>query len=1071
MKYLEVCQALYDYEARTPDEISIQENDIIYIVEKEDDEWWKGELKQGDEPGPVGLVPASYVEEVTPVGMVRAEFDYDAQQEEELSIIEGQEMWVYERDDPDWFLVKLDTGDLGLVPSNYVQDIDEDAPAPAAPAVDPTPPPAPVTITPPQPTVQPTLATASPSTPTRGTPVSSPKVLDVDDEAQSWTVNVYDVAKKKKKKSKGNLLVGNGLLCFGSETDKASPVQQYEILDVDKYLMDSKVLHIEINGAQSAVLDLQASSKSEAKAIINKISESRQLAQRAGTHVKSTSQSNARIAPPSATLPPPTNGRPSAAAVAAADRSPSPPLMHPRPAIALFDFQAEGGEELSVKENEEILVTNYRRDDGWWHIQSMVDYNHGIIPKDYIQFTDDDSEPARDVPQPSLPPRPSVTIDADGDVVYTEAHDEVEHYFQYRDDPEYREHKELERQIAENERKEMQRRKEDEDRRREEEDRERDRRRKAQEAAQRQELERQRRMDEERRRREREQAKNERDDLPKPDPDRLRTWTDRSASFRVDAQYLAFSDGKLRLHKSNGVKIDVPIEKMSDEDVRWVERHNNMALGTLSGKKRVDKPQEKTPEMPTRPAGPLSAFSDNPPSTSASHSSNRKKPNPSWDWFDWFMKVGIPMQQALIYSSAFQGDRLDDSDLDRLTYKQFKSLGVKENHIRRIERYLDTGKLEAPSDDEGEGQNHDQQIKDDEAYARELQNQLMNEPVTQRKEKEAKAKTASKQIHPDLLDLLGSDFDTGASASTSNNGFSDDAWAPRPTKDEQEQKPVLDSIPLQPQPSAAPQPMLALPAPTPQPPASAPASTPVPDATANKTIDPTLHQWSSASAPATSPEKTRQNASLNDIKMQDQMQRYQQQQRQQALIDQQQQMIMQQQQHIANQQIQHQQLQIQQLQQPLLTGQPMVLYQQSQVTGMPMQAQMTGLPTMQAQMTGFVPQQQQMTGFVSPAPTLPQMHAPQQPAMTGFGASLSPFQAQPTGWQASTPDNPFGSGSSTTPMYQQLQPQMTGVQQTELSGNRDKYAPFRTPGADVFTPSGSMQHGQGGFGQRQGQGW
>ncbi|CEI94173.1 hypothetical protein RMCBS344292_08394 [Rhizopus microsporus] len=65
MKYVQVSKALYDYDARTEDELSIRENDILYVIEKEDDDWWKAELKQtsGEEAGPVGLVPAQYLEE------------------------------------------------------------------------------------------------------------------------------------------------------------------------------------------------------------------------------------------------------------------------------------------------------------------------------------------------------------------------------------------------------------------------------------------------------------------------------------------------------------------------------------------------------------------------------------------------------------------------------------------------------------------------------------------------------------------------------------------------------------------------------------------------------------------------------------------------------------------------------------------------------------------------------------------------------------------------------------------------------------------------------------------------
>jgi hypothetical protein len=66
MKYVQVCKALYDYEARTEDELSIKQDDILYVIEKEDDDWWRSELKQttGEGQGPIGLVPADYLQEV-----------------------------------------------------------------------------------------------------------------------------------------------------------------------------------------------------------------------------------------------------------------------------------------------------------------------------------------------------------------------------------------------------------------------------------------------------------------------------------------------------------------------------------------------------------------------------------------------------------------------------------------------------------------------------------------------------------------------------------------------------------------------------------------------------------------------------------------------------------------------------------------------------------------------------------------------------------------------------------------------------------------------------------------------
>ncbi|RKO97367.1 SLA1 homology domain 1-containing protein, partial [Caulochytrium protostelioides] len=45
-----------------------------------------------------------------------------------------------------------------------------------------------------------------------------------------------------------------------------------------------------------------------------------------------------------------------------------------------------------------------------------------------------------------------------------------------------------------------------------------------------------------------------------------RTWTDRTGGFSVAAEYLGLIDGKVHLHKTNGVKIAVPVEKLCAAD-------------------------------------------------------------------------------------------------------------------------------------------------------------------------------------------------------------------------------------------------------------------------------------------------------------------------------------------------------------------------------------------------------------------------------------------------------------------------------------------------------------------------
>jgi hypothetical protein len=53
-------------------------------------------------------------------------------------------------------------------------------------------------------------------------------------------------------------------------------------------------------------------------------------------------------------------------------------------------------------------------------------------------------------------------------------------------------------------------------------------------------------------------------------PKNTRKWTDSTSYFEVEAQYLAFQDGKVHLHKANGIKIAVPIEKLSSQDLEYI---------------------------------------------------------------------------------------------------------------------------------------------------------------------------------------------------------------------------------------------------------------------------------------------------------------------------------------------------------------------------------------------------------------------------------------------------------------------------------------------------------------------
>lgn len=48
--------ALYPYTAQNEDELTFDKGAVIYVINKEDDAWWKGESN-----GVVGVFPSNYV--------------------------------------------------------------------------------------------------------------------------------------------------------------------------------------------------------------------------------------------------------------------------------------------------------------------------------------------------------------------------------------------------------------------------------------------------------------------------------------------------------------------------------------------------------------------------------------------------------------------------------------------------------------------------------------------------------------------------------------------------------------------------------------------------------------------------------------------------------------------------------------------------------------------------------------------------------------------------------------------------------------------------------------------------
>ena len=135
--------AEYDYEKDDDNEIGFEEGDKIVEIDFVDKEWWSGKhLKTGE----VGLFPAAYVvldkeasEKTTPSEtneastetnaestkadvQAIAEYDYEKDEDNEISFAEGDLIVEIDFIDDDWWSGKHSkTQEVGLFPANYVK--------------------------------------------------------------------------------------------------------------------------------------------------------------------------------------------------------------------------------------------------------------------------------------------------------------------------------------------------------------------------------------------------------------------------------------------------------------------------------------------------------------------------------------------------------------------------------------------------------------------------------------------------------------------------------------------------------------------------------------------------------------------------------------------------------------------------------------------------------------------------------------------------------------------------------------------------------------------------------------
>ncbi|KAI1495466.1 hypothetical protein F5X99DRAFT_403453 [Biscogniauxia marginata] len=831
MGFLGVYKAIYDYAPQSEGELSISEGDVLYVLEKSDeDDWWKAKKKASvdDDDEPVGLIPNNYVEEAQAVAQARSLYEYTRQTDEELSFPEDARLQVFDKSDPDWILVGFES-EYGFVPANYI-DMDDapveqesapeptptptpasasaplSVPAPAPPAL-PVRPPAPAepeeTRSPPLPNRQQSVAfdaspaassdpaaalasvmqrkasTRAPTPPPITLPsrqqhfseesdqepspalparpqstvsnnqlLSSPPLpqrttsrRDYNQESRApsttgriapggfhmYNINemVSIMGKKKKMPTTLGVNLKTGIILIAPEHAQDGPTQEWTADRMTHYSREGKHVFLELVRPSKSI-DFHAGAKDTAEEIVSALGELSGAMRAEGLReviMAGTGQST-----------------------------------HKRGHI-LYDFMAQGDDEVTVAVGDEVVVVDDTKSEEWWQVRRLKTGKEGVVPSSYIEIT-----------ETSTPPTSTSGINAGRSTV---AQNRLE-----------------EERLTKEAIKKDQR---------------------AAEVGPGMRLPERRsslsaRNNSNNYGQQRSKRENGRSDgnragssKSKPDPSKVRVWTDRSKSFSVEAQFLGLKDGKINLHKMNGVKIAVPLAKMAIEDIEYVERTLGVSLDEekpLADVKRAKSARNtSTREAPSAAVG-----------------ATVEPAKPDYDWFQFFLSCEVAVGLCERYAQAFAKDSMDESVLPDVDATVLRNLGLREGDIIKVMRHLDKKfgrdgkKRNASSVGDGDGENGSAgglfsgpggTLRNNTRKGRPAPTVQTNDNI------DAKALSQPNDDNS-ASPSPGTSRPKGAAEKTSG-GFDDDAWDVKPSKQpEPQQKPAPSPEPkytaAQPQP-------------------------------------------------------------------------------------------------------------------------------------------------------------------------------------------------------------------------------------------------------------------------------
>ncbi|GAA6022616.1 hypothetical protein JCM10207_003924 [Rhodosporidiobolus poonsookiae] len=867
----------------------------------------------------IGLVPASYLTPFPALRTTSALYEYvpavddstgELENDEEMGIEEGEQLELLE-EEGEWVLCRRTGGKkgVGFVPSTYIEGgegADE-----AAAAVEEEPEAEQQYEYEPEPEPEEDYSAAAAAAPVAAATAGLAAVsigLGSASAVETWSVTMLDAKKKKKK---GTLGVGNGALFFASESDK-TPVQQYPLADLlTVHTEKSKHIHLTFSSAPAEDLHFVISDKHEFEAIVAKIEEGRggssSSAAPAGVPpppplpgtvngaggapppppppppppappapansyvpppppIRTASAAaippppirSAMSTPPAAPSPPPAPPAPPAPPVANGRAVPPPPAVA-KPqgnAVALYEFESQGDDELSLAEGERVVFVAGGSDDPEWAKVRRVDGSEeGVVPASYIEI-DEGAETASPPPPPPAPPAPAppraamplppptAASRAAADEARESAADEAALRAQLESDARAQKERDLEAKALQYRREERERRE----------------RLKSQPRASPIPVPRDRDEVESPTsatppplaarpsRGEREKKK----EVKKPNAAKTRVWKDRTGQFKVEAEFLGLNANKIRLHKMNGVIIEVPLDKMSHEDTSYIKELTTGRGSRSSSSRGEDEDRRERRERRER-------------EKEREHRSSRhdavrsivtvtKPKRSTFDWFDFFLSAGCDMNNCTRYGRNAENEGLDEELIPDFEPANLRSLGLKEGDIMRVMKHIKDKYVKPPPTPDkdrtplpspGTGSDPRQaQIDSDAALAQRLSRGEALPPAPQLfssgpdgtlKPRRGRRNTAASNtsVNTSALASAASELEKNratsptVSISPAPRAASPAAAAPTP------KKPVQsgfddDAWEVKPAGKAAPAPAAAPPAPSPPPAPAAPAAPPTP---------------------------------------------------------------------------------------------------------------------------------------------------------------------------------------------------------------------------------------------------